>query len=495
MTFRHLILLTALLIAIFSPQNPHASEKPDFSKYEYWVTNDGTFGLYKPKGWKTGTQKYPQGRMVFVYDEKGLSYVSQLFMENVDSNVNSVAFAGSSLKNVIKQMPDLKILEARSSRNRMRTVVKYRRTGPQNTLIEGKYCFNVKHPTALVTLYEAPAKHIEKRISTLLTVVANITILDDKAYKRLRSQRKTGGPKRLPMRQVHADDRTCSLKVPKGWHLTAGQGRAVCASPDEGAGYLFITFDFIGKSRIPYFDSSKIPGLHYDYMRPIDALIVAGRHLGSSNHRVLERYANRSWAMQASAYLGRQMDAEIALISYTNKNGIPVIGYFDVLGLHPNNAGQWAIIPMGFWAPASQFGRSLPSLLEIAESYRLNEQWASEYVRRGMEKVRELMKKTSSMMSRYAEEMRASSLAGHQNRMKSSDYTSYKFATYMRGEQEWVTSLEGGVIIASDHWGLKVDGEYVFEGPPFNYYNFQGEKYGLIPVDSSREVFEAVKGD
>jgi hypothetical protein len=111
-----------------------------------------------------------------------------------------------------------------------------------------------------------------------------------------------------------------------------------------------------------------------------------------------------------------------------------------------------------------------------------------------MAKVREMMAKTSSMMYRYSQEMRASSLAGHQNRMKSSDFTSYKFSTYMRGEQEWVTSVEGGAMVTTDHWGLSVGGRYVVEGPPFNYYNFQGEKYGLLPVDVSREVYEKVKG-
>ena len=96
-------------------------------------------------------------------------------------------------------------------------------------------------------------------------------------------------------------------------------------------------------------------------------------------------------------------------------------------------------------------------------------------------------------MSRYADEMRQSSLASHQNRMRSMDYTSYKFSTYMRGEQEWVSNLEGGALYTTDHWGLSVDGKTVVEGPPFNYYNFQGERYGHIPVDSSREVYEAVK--
>jgi hypothetical protein len=230
-------------------------------------------------------------------------------------------------------------------------------------------------------------------------------------------------------------------------------------------------------------------------MRPFDALVVAARHTGSTNHKILERHPNPAKAAEGSAFLKKQVDAEIALISYTNRKGVPCIGYYDVVGGPPDNAGQWGIIPMGIWAPESQFAQYLPSLIKIAESFRINEQWAAQYVQEGMVRVREMMAKTSSMMYRYSQEMRASSLAGHQNRMKSSDFTSYKFSTYMRGQQEWVTSVEGGTVVTTDHWGLSVGGKTVIEGPPFNYYNFQGEKYGLIPVDSSREVFEAVKGN
>jgi hypothetical protein len=484
----------AMIIVLFFPPNLHAQGKPDFSNYEYCVTDDGTFGLYKPKGWKTGTQRYANGRMVFVSDQKDLSYASVLFLEKIDSNLDSVTFAGATLKNVMKQMPNLKILEARSNRERIRTVVKYQRPGPRNILIEGKYCFNVKRPTALVTGYEAPAKQLREMVPTLLTVIANITILDDQAYRTRAAQTKGGEPVVPPMREVLAQDNTCRLLVPQGWNFTGAKGAAVCASPDENAGFIFTTVGFVARSRIPYFDSSKIPGLHYEYMRPIDALIVAARHMGSSNHRVLERHANRSAAMEGSAFLKKQVDAEIALISYTNRKGVACVGYYDVVGSVPDNAGQWGIIPMGFWAPANQFGRYLPSLIKIAESFRINEQWAAEYVRQGMAKVREMMKTTSSMMSRYAEEMRQSSLAAHENRMKSSDYISYKFSSYMRGEQDWVTSLEGGTVVTSHHWGLTVNGRTTIEGPPFNYYNFQGEKYGLIPVDSSREVYEAVMG-
>ena len=494
MAFRHLILLAALLMVIFSPQKSHPKENPVFSNYEYCVTDDRTFGLYKPKGWKVGTQKYPNGRMVSVTDPKDLSYVSMIFLEKIDPNVDSVAFAVATLKNVSKQMPNLKLREARSTPDRMHTVVKYQRNGPQNILIEGRYCFNVNRPTALVSGYEAPAKDFKERVPTLLTVVANITILDDQAYQKLASQAKDGKSAMLPMKKTSAPDGTCSVMVPEGWNLIAAKGAAVCASPDENAGYIFITQNFVARSRIPYFDSSKMPGLHYEYMRPIDALIVAARHMGASNHRVLERHANPSAAMEGSVFLKKQVDAEIALISYTNRKGMPCIGYYDVVGSPPDNAGQWGIIPMGFWAPQSQFARYLPSLIQIAESFRINDEWASKYVQQGMAKVREMMKDTSSMMSRYAEEMRQSSLASHQNRMKSSDFISYKFSTYMRGEQEWVTGLEGGKIYTSDQYGLSSGGQTLIEGPPFNYYNYQGDvKYGHIPVDSSREVFEAVK--
>jgi hypothetical protein len=495
MLFKHLTLFAALLTLILSPQASQAQGKPDFSNYEYCVTDDGAFGLYKPKGWKVSTQKYPNGRMVFVTDPQDLSYASVLFLENIDPKDDSVTFAGSSLKNVMKQMPSLKLLESRSTRDRMQTVVKYQRSGPKGILIEGKYSFNIKRPAAVVFGYEAPASQFKDILPTLLTTIANITLLDDQAYQRRASQAKGGDPTVPPMREVSAQDNTCRLLVPEGCNLVAAKGAAVCSSPDENAGFIFTAVGFVARSRIPYFDSSKMPGLHYEYMRPIDALIVAARHMGSSNHKVLERHANRSAAMEGSAFLNKQVDAEIALISYTNRKGVPCIGYYDVVGGPPDNAGQWGIIPMGFWAPESQFAQYLLSLIKIAESFRINEQWAAKYVQEGMAKVREMMAKTSSMMYRYSQEMRASSLAGHQNRMKSSDFTSYKFSTYMRGQQEWVTSVEGGTVVTTDHWGLSVGGKTVIEGPPFNYYNFQGEKYGLIPVDSSREVFEAVKGN
>jgi hypothetical protein len=98
MAFRCLIYFVAILTLGFSPKDLCAQAKPDFSHYEYCVTDDGCFGLYKPKGWTVGTQKYPHGRMVFTTDPKDLSYVSMLFLEKVDPSYDSVSFASGTLK-------------------------------------------------------------------------------------------------------------------------------------------------------------------------------------------------------------------------------------------------------------------------------------------------------------------------------------------------------------------------------------------------------------
>jgi hypothetical protein len=492
---RRPVLVVLLAILALPPFVSRAKEAPVHSNYEYHVTGDGAFGLYKPKGWKVGTQRYPNGRMVFLTDPNDLSHVNLIFLESVDPKLDSVAFAGATLKNVSARMPGMKLLEARTDRDRRRTVVKYRRKGPKNVSIEGKYCFNVTRPTALVFGYEAPADRFKESVPTLLTILQNISLLDEKAFLADLSRGKSGGPSLLPMKSASAPDGTCSLLVPDGWKLAAGKGAALCTSTDGDTGFIFTLVDFVGRSRIPYFSSSAIPGnLRAEYTAPADAFLMAMKHYGSTDLKVIERYPNPAASGMAAASLNRTVDAEIAVVSSTSRNGVPCIGYYEIVGLRPSNAGQWGIIVTGIWAPRSRFARVLPSLVKMAESFRIDQRWASEYVRQGMANLRSLMQKTSSMMARYSEEMRQSSLAAHQNRMRSMDYTSYKFSTYMRGEQEWVTGLEGGKIYSTDHWGLSSGGQTLIEGPPFNYYNYRGESLGHIPVDASREVFEAVKG-
>lgn len=222
------IVLFSLLIILplLGVQGVGAESKISFSDFEYYVAPDGAFGVYKPKGWKVGTQKYPDGRMIYVTDPKELSYVNLIYFERIDPAHDSVTLAKGTLQNVKKQIPDLKVLEARTSQDRMKTMVITERRGPGNTLIKSKYTFNISRPQALIIGYEAPASQFKEMIPTLMTIIANITIFDEQAYKKMSSQRGAMG-RPIPMEPRRAADGTCELLVPQGWRLEAAQGKAL----------------------------------------------------------------------------------------------------------------------------------------------------------------------------------------------------------------------------------------------------------------------------
>ena len=103
---------------------------------------------------------------------------------------------------------------------------------------------------------------------------------------------------------------------------------------------------------------------------------------------------------------------------------------------------------------------------------------------------------TSRMMAETATAARESLTAAFQERARSQAYLDYKRTSTIRGEQEWVSQVEGGTLYKSDHWGLSREGQSLIEGQPYNYYNYQGQnpRYNetMTPVDASREVFEKV---
>jgi len=169
-----------------------------------------------------------------------------------------------------------------------------------------------------------------------------------------------------------------------------------------------------------------------------------------------------------------------------------------VMASSPMPSGQWGILVTGVWAPEKELAGYLPSLVKMAGSYRLNERFAEEYVRKGMENVYRMARENSERMARNAQEMRESSMAAYEERQRSREYIDYKRTGYIRGEQEWVSEAEGGALYKSDHWGLSREGERYIEGQDYNYYNYKGKnpRYNemMTPVDSSREVYESVYG-
>ena len=155
---------------------------------------------------------------------------------------------------------------------------------------------------------------------------------------------------------------------------------------------------------------------------------------------------------------------ETASLSFDSRTGVRCKGVFDVTAFHPLPSGQWGITVTGIWSPEKEIAEYLPSLLRMAESYHINEQFAEDYVRRGLENLRRMTRETSEKAARAAREIRESSMAAYQERQRSMEYIDYKRTGTIRGEQEWLSQAEGGALYKSDHRGLSRVGE-VPDGP------------------------------
>jgi hypothetical protein len=490
------IAVLIIFLAVWARPGLGAAVPPNL---ELYVSPDRTFALYRPTGWQVSTQEYQNGRMVAVTAPKGADFAQMVFLKSTDNSNNSVKFASLTLKNVRAQKPGLKVIWARSTQKRDRTVVEFEYEQSDKTLIRGRQYFIMSYPKARVFGYETEAARFDKMQPVLLSVLSNFTHLDPTQWKGTEKQGSAPAPVNLPMTTRALPDGSASLLVPSGWGLTGAKGTALSKSPDNGAGLAFSTADFYGPSNMPYFDSSKIPGvLHYPYMAPMDAMMIIMQKYGSSRIQVVERNRDPARAAGAAAFLKRKSDVEAAILTFNNENGVRCKGYYDVISFQPMASGQWGILFYAVWAPEAQFDGYLPSLLKMWESYRINEQWASDYIKKGMENLKRMAAKTSQMMADTAKAARESSTAAFQERMRSQDYLDHKRTNVIRGEQDWVSQVEGGAIYKSDHWGLSREGERLIEGQPYNYYNFDGRnpRYNetLTPVDASREVYESVYG-
>ena len=122
-------------------------------------------------------------------------------------------------------------------------------------------------------------------------------------------------------------------------------------------------------------------------------------------------------------------------------------------------------------------------------SYEIDDQYARNYVQQGLARLRQLQQQTSAMIARNAQEIHDMMQAAYDERQRSQDYIDYQRTSYIRGEQDWVSSMEGGTIYHTDSWGTRntTTGE-TWEGKPYDYVNFEGRhpKYNedMTPIDS-----------
>jgi hypothetical protein len=84
--------------------------------------------------------------------------------------------------------------------------------------------------------------------------------------------------------------------------------------------------------------------------------------------------------------------------------------------------------------------------------------------------------------------------AAYDERQRSQDYIDYQRTNTIRGQQDWISEMEGGAVHHTDSWGTKntATGEF-WKGAPYDYLHFEGQnpKYAeqMQSIDS-RDLWE-----
>jgi hypothetical protein len=150
---------------------------------------------------------------------------------------------------------------------------------------------------------------------------------------------------------------------------------------------------------------------------------------------------------------------------------------------------SWSFRHLSVAGPADQFDAFAGNFGRMLQSYQIDEAWAREYVQRGMERLRQLQQQTSALVARNARDIHDMMQAAYEERQRSMDYIDYQRTNYIRGEQDWISGVEGGTVYHTDSWGTKntATGEY-YEGQPYDYVHFGGDnpRYNemMTPIDS-----------
>lgn len=463
------------------------------------MTPDRQFAVYHPPGWQVRSTGGAGERHLTAQAPGAHALVRVSLGPMAASERDAVQAAAATL--LRRSLVGLRVTSARASPDRRRSVVDFEFAAADRTPMRARQYVLLDDNGLRIYAYEAEAARFAALQPALVSVLANVTPLDAQRFPVPANPAQRGAqvPVRYDLQPRRLPDGTVTLHLPASWQLSGAKGRALAASRDGGAGFAFSSAEFWGASNLPHFDASRLPGvMHLRYSTPLEGLLALMKQVGSRDFAVLELAPDAARAAAASAEVRRRVDAEHALIEYTNVQGLRCKGYFEVMAFTPLPSGQWSMLYSGVWAPHAEFERHLPGLAAVASSYRVDERWAADYVARGIENLRRQMTRTSQMMADSARAAREALTAAFEERARSSDYIDYRRTQVIRGEQEWVSAAEGGALYRSDHWGLSREGQTVIEGQPYNVYNHEGRNprtgEQMTPVDASREVYERVHG-
>ncbi len=445
------------------------------------VTENASFVVYVPEGWKAVEGVEEDARFISASDPAG-RFEAVLAIGTASFLVDAVGAAQVVLERARRRYPDLQISsKAWVAPNRRRLVFDGAYSHPQKGRREFRSWIGVDQAVVTCSRIETPAGRLDAEKETLLTVLANIRVLKG-AFGAGEVARV------LPLVPYRLRDGSASFQMPQGWKCQDfGKGAFIASDAAETT-----SFSIGGTEVLSPQLGVQVPGVVVaPYMPPHQAWRLLTAQTGLVAHLQYEKVIPRQDLVQEMARAGyAQGPTAVEELIYTcDFKGRRCKGYTFAISFGSRLGHSWTFRHMTVGAPVEQFDRMVPTFSAMIQSFRFNEQWMANYIAQGTRRLRELQQQTASMVSRNAEEIRRTMQAAYDERQRSMDYIDYQRTNTIRGQQDWVSSIEGGTVYRTDRWGTKntTTGE-TWEGRPYDYVHFKGKnpKYNeeMTPIDS-----------
>lgn len=445
------------------------------------ASQEASFITYTPAGWTTTETSSKLYRTVLATDPSG-QYEVEESHGNALADETPEMVAARFIAERAKTSSGLALSRAMKSADGARITYDGVCTCPKRGKREFRAWSYVGGEGFVHTRVEGPEGKLAAERQMLITVLANFRVTKG-AFEYA-----APAPIQVTLVPYRLSDGSASFVIPQGWNVTdLGRARFLAADPGGGGFSFIVSVVEVLSPRMGVYVPTAIAS---PYLSPHEAMEFLAKRQGfASDLKFLQ--VNRRLDLQqqmALVYTVGPVQVEDFLYTCTTRSGrtkVYSLGY--TFGTRLDTG--WSFWHLTVGAPEGQFDAFIPNFIAMLQSYKIDDEYAGQYVRRGIENLRRLQAQTSALIARNAQEIHQMMTDCFNERMRSWDYIDYQRTNTIRGQQDWVSAVEGGTVYHSDSWGATntETGEF-WPGKAYDYVHFKGQnpKYNemMTSVDS-----------
>jgi hypothetical protein len=463
-----------------------AGPRPRMEKY---VSKAANFVIYRPTGWNVQENSAPASWVVGVTSPDGALELGVIGGKDTFGGAEGALVAITRV--LAGSATDLRFERAARDAAGTRSAAAYRFTHPAKGPRESRLWIHAENGSFLAIRCEAPAGRLDASLSVLMSIAGNLRIM-----KAGFSPEPAGGaaaPVAQPLQARRLPDGSATVALPAGWTLQGfPAGQFFARNPDDGASFVVGAVDAITPRMGVHPAGVRVS----PYLEPAQAWRFATEGLIGNIRYIDTRTRPDIDAQIARVFTGGPVRTAELFYTFDGKDGMRGKGYTFGISFGSRLDTNWKFWHITLTAPEGAFNSYIPTFVNMAQSYAIDDQYARNYIAAGMARLRQMQAETSRIVAQNARDIHQMMQDAYDERQRSQEYIDYQRSNYIRGETDWISGMEGGTVYHSDAWGTQntYTGER-WDGAPFDAYNFNGENpkhnESMTPIDN-RELYEKV---